>query len=174
MRSSAYSIGILMALLCIAGFLVPLTSVSASRTKSVTFSQYQEELVPGNSMSLHGVDVVFNCPGESNSPGFGPLFGFSGSKNAGPTDTGEFTLLGAPGAAAGDEGSATKVKVTPSKFKIEGTFDDSNGFGHDHICAEPLPATFILEGPCGSGVDVSFKVSNGINASFKGDVTCST
>jgi hypothetical protein len=157
---------------CIAGFLAPTLSTSAAKTKSVVFDQYQEETVPGLSQSLRGIDVIFNCPGENNSPDHGPLFQFSASRE-GPTATGNFGLLAAPGAASGDSGTVTDAKITPKKFKLEGTIIDK-GFGHDIICGKPLPTTFVLEGPCGIDVNVNLKVSNGINGTFRGDVVCTT
>lgn len=156
----------------IAGILLPTVSASASKSKSVVFSQYQEETVPGLSQSLRGIQVIFNCPGESNSPGDGPLFGFSATRE-GSTVTGIIDWLAAPGAASGDSGPVKEAKITPKKFKLEGTIVDK-GFGHDIICGEPLPTTFVLEGPCGINVDVNLKVSNGINGSFRGDVVCTT
>jgi len=156
----------------IAGILLPTLSASASKSKSVVFNQYQEETVPGLSQSLRGIDVIFNCPGESNSPDNGPLFKFTATRD-GSTASGNFDLLAAPGAASGDTGNVEEAKITPKKFKLEGTIFDK-GFGHDINCGEPLPTTFVLEGPCGINVDVKLTVSNGINGTFRGDVVCTT
>lgn len=172
MNKFYYYIGLGLVFVCIAGFLAPTLSASAAKTKSVVFDHYQEEEFPGILQSLRGVDVVFNCPGEDNPQGFGPLFGFSATRE-GPTSAGNLALLAAPGAAAGDSGTVTDAKITPHKFKLEGTFANT-AFGHDIICTEPLPTTFVLEGPCGVNVEVNLAVSNGINGSFKGDVVCTT
>jgi hypothetical protein len=172
MNKISYYIGLGVVFACIAGFLAPSVSANATKTKSVVFDQYQEEEFPGISQSLRGVDVVFNCPGEDNPQGFGPLVGFSANRE-GSTSTGIISMIAAPGAAAGDTGTITEAKITPHKFKLEGTFGNT-AFGHDIICTEPLPTTFVIDGPCGVNVEVNMVVSNGINASFKGDVACTT
>jgi hypothetical protein len=159
-------------LAAIAGLLALPISASASPTKTVTFLQDRAEEFPGIPQSLRGINSTVTCPDGSVTGGaFGPLFSFGATRESG-TSTGSWHLLAAPGAAAGDSGDVTNAKVSASHFKLKATWDDINGSGHDIICGEPIPATVEIEGPCGTGVMVEFRGSNGVTGTFQGDVTC--
>lgn len=151
------------------GFLLP-TSAIATKSKSVNFEQYTIELVPGLPQSLRGVDASVTCvDGRTIS---GPLFHFSASRT-GPSNSGNWDLLAAPGAAAGDTGTTDKVRIAPKHFKLHGSWDDPTSRGFAVICSDgAIPTNFVIEGACGIGVTVMLKASNGVTGSFKGDVIC--
>jgi hypothetical protein len=165
-------VGLTGVLAAIAGLLVLPMSASASPTKTVTFLQYLAEEFPGIPQSLRGINAVVTCPDGSVTGGaFGPLFSFDATREGG-TSTGSWHMLAAPGAASGDTGDVTDAKISNSHFKLKATWDDINGSGHDIICGEPIPATAEIKGPCGTGVIVEFRGSNGVTGTFQGDVTC--
>jgi hypothetical protein len=150
-------------------FFVPM-SVMGTKARDVTFEQYTFELVPGNSMSLRGLDASLTC--SDGTTVSGPLFGFSASRG-GSSSSGNWHMIAAPGAAAGDAGSFDNVKVVPKHFKLQGVWDDRLGRGNAVTCFEaPIPADVVIEGQCGVGVTVTLKASNGVTGTFKGDVHC--
>jgi hypothetical protein len=82
-------------------------------------------------------------------------------------------MIAAPGAAAGDAGSFDDVKIVPKHFKLKGLWDDRLGRGNAVTCFDAtIPADVLLTGPCGVGVTVTLKSSNGVTGTFKGDVDC--
>jgi hypothetical protein len=42
----------------------------------------------------------------------------------------------------------------------------------DDICSSPNPATFTITGQCGLGVPIQFRISNGVEGQFTGNVAC--
>jgi hypothetical protein len=165
-------VGLTGVLAALVGLLVMPISASASPAKTVTFLQDRAEEFPSIPQSLRGINSVVTCPDGSVTGGdFGPLFGFDAGREGGAS-TGSWNMLAAPGAAAGDNGSVTNAKISASHFKLKATWSDAGGFGHDIICGEPIPANVVIEGPCGTGVTVEFRGSNGVTGSFQGDVTC--
>ena len=140
------------------------------KEKSVSFEQYTFELVPGMSQSLRGVDALVKCPNGNTVSG--PLFQFDATRS-GPEESGGWGMLAAPGAALGDGGEFSKVKVNVKHFMLEGSWNGIMGRDNAVTCFDaPLPANVVIKGTCGIGVVVDFRASNGMRGSFTGDVIC--
>ena len=145
-------------------------SAYAVKEPTVEFTQYTYEVVPGMSQSLRGVDSFMDC-GNGNIIA-GPLFDLSATRD-GSSSSGSWTMIAAPGAAAGDAGSIEKAQIGVKQFRIKGQWDN---FGRENsiVCyGTLLPIDFTLKGRCGMGVNIELTTSTGIKGSFKGDVNCS-
>lgn len=155
---------------------LPLSTASASMTKSVTFAQDTALEFPGIPQSLRGVNSTVTCPDGTTVGGeFGPLFEFDATREQGES-SGFWRITAAPGAADTDDGEVTFALITPVKFKLLATWDPHFGSTHAIICDSTdatIPADVVIKGECGEGVMVQFKSSNGVTGSFQGNVTCS-
>ena len=151
------------------GVFVPAAAMG-QKEKSVSFEQYTFELVPGMSQSLRGVDALVACP--TGNTVLGPLFKFDAARS-GSGESGGWGMLAAPGAALGDSGDFSKVKVGAKSFRLEGSWEGIMGRQNGVTCFDaPLPANVVIKGTCGIGVVVDFRASNDVRGSFTGDVTC--
>jgi hypothetical protein len=169
MKFRLSNIGVVVVLALISSFLVP-EDAMAAKAKGVNFDQYTFELVPGNSQSLRGVDALLTCADGSTVSG--PLFDFAASRG-GPSTSGSWQMIAAPGAAAGDGGNVDKVIISSRHFVLRGTWEDPLGRGNAVTCFDAsIPADIVLEGTCGVGQTVILRASNGVSGTIKGDVTC--
>jgi hypothetical protein len=166
------SAGTMISFFALSGVLLPpsLSVMAATKTRSVDFEQYTFELVPGLSQTVRGVDAFVTCPDGSSI--VGSLFAFSPNKEGSAT-LGAWSMLAAPGAAAGDGGSIEEAQIGSKHFKLKGVWDDLFGRETAVICGDAyVPAQVVIQGPCGIGVTVLFKASNGVSGAFKGDAIC--
>lgn len=91
----------------------------------------------------------------------------------GSSGSGNWHVIAAPGAAAGDAGSFDNAKIVPKHFKLQGVWEDRRGNGNAVVCFEAsIPADVVIEGQCGIGVTVTLKASNGVTGTFRGDANC--
>lgn len=169
-------VGLGVAIVALAGLMLPLSTASAAPVKNVSFTQERALEFLGIPQSLRGVDAVVTCSDGTTVGGeLGPLFSFSASREKGES-SGFWRILAAPGAADTDDGQVTFALVNPVKFKLNATWDPHFGSTHTIICdssSATIPADVVIEGECGEGVTVKFRASNGITGSFLGDVSCS-